>query len=798
MFKLISIFVFSFFILANPALAKGPVPSFENKHELPEMDLDGDQISERLETKCRELIAQGKGQDLVRFIVMLNGAPDKADQDMVVELGGRVDRVFHLAIQGMSGGLPADKLQALAEAWGSKLYLLDTNPELELAMDTTMAQSRARPLVWRAQTDGYGITGNPNITIGILDTGVDFSHPDLAGKMVVWREFHEEGQYTPSDYNSHGTFVAGIACGNGSVGGNEERTTLEYTIWNDRSPTSGAQMLPMNVPVAGDVVIDMQWTPSNGQACMSLYSQAETEGDLYCGTGGLFQHVWPFDQPGYFILNTPFDGLDWTAEWVHLVTSPWVHPGDEFNLFTGIAADCMLAGLKVMNTHGNGIGFTDAALDAMEFLIAENSVYNIKVANISAGVGGSIPLRTAATNVMNVGTVLVGVTHNNFPGVVGDPGRAEEIITVGAVSDLNVLTNYTAWGHTAYPTKPDVLAPGGSVPPDGDGGGVMGVDSNWSDGFSYFHLPDRVAHNYCNNFSGTSWAAPHVTGLAALIIDALESTGYTWNYTQEDAMLVKNIILMTATETNMPREECGYTNYNPTLDRGGKDNHEGYGMINADAAIEAVIFSRSGDTTYAESITFGADPNDRRCWASKISNPGDSSIRVYLDVPESLDADLYLYAPGWEDGNPILLASSTNVELGADESFSFEPTLTQDCYLTVKRISGEGEATFRILASPVDDSIYSRTHLVDNYPNPFNPRTKIRFAVGAEERVKVSIYDLAGRQVAELVDEVFSAGQQEVNWDGKDQQGKAVASGTFFARLECKSGVESKKIVLVR
>lgn len=84
------------------------------------------------------------------------------------------------------------------------------------------------------------------------------------------------------------------------------------------------------------------------------------------------------------------------------------------------------------------------------------------------------------------------------------------------------------------------------------------------------------------------------------------------------------------------------------------------------------------------------------------------------------------------------------------------------------------------------------------YPNPFNPETKVTFRVGVDQRVQLGIYDLAGRLVTVLADEMFPAGVHQVNWNGTDRNGSSVPSGTYFARATSGQGMESVKLMLVK
>lgn len=77
-----------------------------------------------------------------------------------------------------------------------------------------------------------------------------------------------------------------------------------------------------------------------------------------------------------------------------------------------------------------------------------------------------------------------------------------------------------------------------------------------------------------------------------------------------------------------------------------------------------------------------------------------------------------------------------------------------------------------------------QNHLGPVFPNPFNPRTEIAFRLRASARARLTVYDLRGRQVITLVDEVRAAGSHQAQWNGRDAQGQAMPSGAYFARLQ--------------
>jgi hypothetical protein len=83
-------------------------------------------------------------------------------------------------------------------------------------------------------------------------------------------------------------------------------------------------------------------------------------------------------------------------------------------------------------------------------------------------------------------------------------------------------------------------------------------------------------------------------------------------------------------------------------------------------------------------------------------------------------------------------------------------------------------------------------------PNPFNPTTQIEFEIPAAQKVTVEIYDLRGRLVRSLVDKQYSAGTHHETWRGTDDSGNACAAGVYLVRMVSDSGVDSRKVCLVR
>lgn len=89
--------------------------------------------------------------------------------------------------------------------------------------------------------------------------------------------------------------------------------------------------------------------------------------------------------------------------------------------------------------------------------------------------------------------------------------------------------------------------------------------------------------------------------------------------------------------------------------------------------------------------------------------------------------------------------------------------------------------------------------LHQNQPNPFNPRTVIHYDLSSDGlRTSLRIYDLRGALVRTLVDEPQFAGSRSVSWNGRDESGRAVASGVYFYRLTVGTESQTKRLMLLK
>lgn len=100
--------------------------------------------------------------------------------------------------------------------------------------------------------------------------------------------------------------------------------------------------------------------------------------------------------------------------------------------------------------------------------------------------------------------------------------------------------------------------------------------------------------------------------------------------------------------------------------------------------------------------------------------------------------------------------------------------------------------------APAAERLPTRDTLLPNAPNPFNPSTDLRFALARACRVKLEIFDTAGRRVRTFDLGVQPSGEGAVTWRGRDQQGHVVSSGVYLVRMTTEGRVDARRILLMK
>src|SRR6185503_10415859 len=191
---------------------------------------------------------------------------------------------------------------------------------------------------------------------------------------------------------------------------------------------------------------------------------------------------------------------------------------------------------------------------------------------------------------------------------------------------------------------------------------------------------------------------------------------------------------------------------------------------------------------------------------------GQGGASICWGDPRSGNAEVYgqrfdpLGAPMWPTGG-VLVAPFPNSDLapcvapdgagGIIVAWQRQVSLSPPARdMFVSRIAPQG-GTF---ASGVEEarSPGPAGRLLQNRPNPFNPRTTIGFDLTRNGHVSLVVYDIQGRFVARLLDGVATAGRNLVSWDGRDERGRSVSSGVYVYRLEAGELRASRRMVLLK
>ncbi|MCC7143784.1 MAG: T9SS type A sorting domain-containing protein [Candidatus Eisenbacteria bacterium] len=96
------------------------------------------------------------------------------------------------------------------------------------------------------------------------------------------------------------------------------------------------------------------------------------------------------------------------------------------------------------------------------------------------------------------------------------------------------------------------------------------------------------------------------------------------------------------------------------------------------------------------------------------------------------------------------------------------------------------------------DPLYTRTVVLEpNSPNPFGPTTRLSYETRSEGPVRLTIYDAGGRAVRSLLNDRQAAGAYSVRWDGRDDAGRSLSPGVYFARIEVQGAVAERKMLMI-
>ena len=389
--------------------------------------------------------------------------------------------------------------------------------------------------------------------------------------------------------------------------------------------------------------------------------------------------------------------------------------------------------------------------------------------------GHTMPVTLTALIAARNGITVFNSAGNNGPGAhntLNGPADADSIVTLGAVSGNGTVASFSSVGPTTdVPAriKPDVMAMGNGVQTaNGSGSGYSGGGS-----------------------AGTSYSCPLAAGVGALILSANKNL---------TPLQVRGILRKFASMSNTP------------------GNTYGWGIINAALSVDSARKLDNVAPVIQHTQPFIATANTGVItMKARIFDNG--IIRNWTN-----QAPLLYFRKSTNNGTTWTPYTASNYSVISADTFSFPITgsamgtrveyyfAAQDIALPTPLITtlpGGGSGifppgtsapptrfAFDILLTgirPVSSVIPNEFKLYNNFPNPFNPSTKITFDIPKQGSAKITVYDLLGRETAVLVNEVLKPGKYELNFDAS-----RVASGVYFYKLETSQFTDVKKMLLIK
>ena len=189
----------------------------------------------------------------------------------------------------------------------------------------------------------------------------------------------------------------------------------------------------------------------------------------------------------------------------------------------------------------------------------------------------------------------------------------------------------------------------------------------------------------------------------------------------------------------------------------------------------------------------------------------------FIDFNNDGIVDIITTTYGYDDGpwRKVFIYDMKN----NDVLYEFSPEQNNSSFEYLLDFDGDGELEILISSYNTEEdykvSVYStglttslsriqnsvtasEYKLSQNYPNPFNPTTTIKYKIPSDNIVSVKIYDINGQLIKNLVDEYKFKGNYQIIWNGDNDNGGKVSSGTYFYQIAVGDFVKAKKMILLK
>ncbi len=384
--------------------------------------------------------------------------------------------------------------------------------------------------------------------------------------------------------------------------------------------------------------------------------------------------------------------------------------------------------------------------------------------------GNTLPITIAADLAVNKGIIVsnsAGNSGTSTHNTLGGPADGDSVFTIGAVTSTGVRASFSSIGPTTDNPpriKPDVMAMGNS---------------------NYYA---STSGNLYSSGSGTSFSCPLTSGVCALVLSANRNL---------TPLQVMGILKKFASNSSSP------------------NNLMGWGIIEASLAVDSarkldntppvILHTQPFTTTNLNtSFTMKAKITDNgiiRNWTNEApllycrkSTNGGTNWTAFTSVNYSaVNLDTFSFSiPG--------SSNNTTVQYYfAAQDIALPLAKISTLPAGGSRINPPGTSApptrfqYTVGLEPISGEIPNVFKLYTNYPNPFNPVTKIKFDIAKNTNAKLLVYDILGRIVETLINGDITAGRYEVNFDGA-----SLSSGVYFYKLVTNEFTDTQKMLIVK
>jgi hypothetical protein len=191
-----------------------------------------------------------------------------------------------------------------------------------------------------------------------------------------------------------------------------------------------------------------------------------------------------------------------------------------------------------------------------------------------------------------------------------------------------------------------------------------------------------------------------------------------------------------------------------------------------------------------------------------ITNPASPQIVGSVDTPGGADdvavSGTHAYVADHDSGLQVIdITNPANPQImgGVDTPGLAEGVAVSGTYAYI----ADSDYGLQVLSTQCgsatgvgEDDWVASTMLVMAYPNPASPQTLIRFETRNGGPVLAAVHDLSGRLVRRLAERFRDAGVHDVTWDGRDEDGRAVAAGIYLVRVSASEGSTTARVMMIR